>query len=125
MDLIFNDQECQVLNFTDITLYKRLEHQEETNWMLKALNASVHHDMLAPLKASIDMSKRLLKILRNPNHQEMAKSILISSKFLMFHANDLLDQRIIENGTFEPAYEQGSVIEAINEIITVVRASVT
>ena len=25
MDLIYNDKECQVLNFTDITTYKRLK----------------------------------------------------------------------------------------------------
>ena len=27
-DLILNDQECQMLNFTDITIYQKLKAQE-------------------------------------------------------------------------------------------------
>ena len=64
MDMIFNEQECQVLNFADITAYKRLKQEEEMNRLLKLLNASVHHEMLAPLKANVDIAERLIKNLR-------------------------------------------------------------
>ena len=36
---------------------------------------------------------------------------------LMLHANDLLDQRLIEHGSFLPVYTQGSIVGAIKEII--------
>ena len=58
--MLFNNKECQVLNFTDITTYKLLKQEEQSNHFLKALNASVHHEMIAPLKANLDISKRLL-----------------------------------------------------------------
>ena len=35
----------------------------------------------------------------------------------MMHAQDFLDQRIIEHGFFTPQYETGSVENAITEIV--------
>jgi len=63
MDLTFNDTDCQVLNFTDITTYEKLKREEEMSSRLKALNASVHHEMLGPLKANVDICRRLIKLL--------------------------------------------------------------
>ena len=37
MNLKFNNKDCEVINFTDITTYKRLKHEEETNRLLKKL----------------------------------------------------------------------------------------
>ena len=51
----------------------------------------------------------------------MAETIVISSQYIMFHANDLLDSRIIEHGSFTPAYYPSSVKRAIEEIITLIR----
>ena len=47
----------------------------------------------------------------------MAQTISVSSKLILLHANDLLDQKIIENNAFEPFYEQGSVLDSVNQII--------
>ena len=60
MDLTFNRKECLVINFTDITAYKRLEQEREINNQLKMLNTSVHHEMIAPLKANVEISERLI-----------------------------------------------------------------
>ena len=55
----------------------------------------------------------------------MAQTINISSNMLMLHAQDLLDQRIIENGSFEPQLSQGSVSDAIFEIVNMMRLTLT
>ena len=69
-----------MINFTDITAYKRLKQEEETNRLLKTLNTSVHHEMLAPLKANVDISERLVKSLQKfPYEKKMAETVLISS----------------------------------------------
>ena len=124
-DLTIDDKECRVINFTDISAYKMLEQQQETNKLLKALNASVHHEMLAPLKCNVDLCKILIKKLQN-NKQElqMVKVVLISSQMVMLHANDMLDQRIIEEGCFVPNYTVGSVPQAINEIIELISTTI-
>ena len=38
---------------------------------------------------------------------------------LMLHANDLIDQKIIENGAFVPYFAKGSVVDAIAEIVSI------
>lgn len=44
MSMSFNDKECQVLNFTDITTQKRLKHEEEKSRLLETLNlVKMHH----------------------------------------------------------------------------------
>ena len=79
MPLIFNDQECQVINFTDITTYKRLKSEEESNRLLKTLNATVHHEMLAPLKSNLELSMRLIRSVKGKSQKEMAQMIFIST----------------------------------------------
>ena len=73
MHMTFNDKECQVLNFTDITTQKRLKLEEEKSEMLTALNTSVHHEMLSPLKSNVEFSQRLIRDLcKQPQLQEVA-----------------------------------------------------
>lgn len=80
MPLIFNDVECQVINFTDITTYKRLEKQEQTNSLLKTLMMTVHHSMIGPLKSNLALSMRLIRNLKkNVVMKEAAKSIFITT----------------------------------------------
>ena len=84
--------ECQVVNFTDISNYSMLQKEQENNELLKNLNTTVHHEMLAPLRANIDICQRLLRNLKNDEQsKKMAQIILVSSQLVMLHANDLLD----------------------------------
>ena len=105
MKLQFNEVECRVINFTDITSYKRLKHEEEINNLLKTLNASVHHEMIVPLRVNIDMAERLRNSLDNfPVLQQFAEHIFLASSLVLQHAYDFLDQRLIEKGIFSPNY---------------------
>ena len=67
MDLIFNEKECQVFNFTDMTMYLQLKREEDKNKFLNALNMSVHHEMLAPLKTNVEASSHLIRSLIRQN----------------------------------------------------------
>ena len=44
---------------------------------------------------------------------------------MQLHAQDLLDQRVLDYGNFVPLYEYGSVVEAIMEIINIMRYSIS
>ena len=73
MNMTFNDKDCQVLNFTDITTQKRLKLEEEKSRMLSSLNTIVHHEMLGPLTANVDFSERLIRYLKDkPLYRSMA-----------------------------------------------------
>ena len=84
-----------MLNFSDITIYVRLKREEEKNRLLSTLNMSVHHEMIGPLKINIDVIERMIRQLkrleRSKELQEMASLVLISSRQILLHANDLLD----------------------------------
>ena len=70
-----------MLKFTDLTMYVQLKREEEKSRLLSALNMSVHHEMLTPLKANVDLASCLIKHLNQENGsawtREMAKAILV------------------------------------------------
>ena len=109
MKIIFNGNESQLLTFTDTTIHKRLELQEHKNQLLTTMNASMHHEMLTPLKVTIQIAERLKTLEDFTQLKEMAQIVSVSSKLVLFHANDLLDHRIIQNGSFAPAYSHTHV----------------
>ena len=120
-ELLIDDKESTVINFTDITTYRRLKKQEETNSLLRTLNTTVHHEMLAPLKANIQICGRVLRLVRDqPQTKEMVQTLFVSSQMLMLHANDMLDQRIIENGSFVAHPTIGSPAETIREMTNLI-----
>ena len=91
ISLLFNDRECQTLNFIDITAHKSLKQVQQKTQQLSTLSASVHHEMLGPLKSNVEIADALMRHLSNPDLKKQAQLISISSKLVLFHANDLLD----------------------------------
>ena len=50
-----------MLQFTDIGAENKLKKEQEKNKMLQMLNATVHHEMLSPLKSNVILANRLLR----------------------------------------------------------------
>ena len=111
------------MNFSDISTYKRLQREEENNKLLQNLNTTVHHEMLAPLRANIDICQRLLRLVNEQEVKKLIQIILVSSQMVTLHANDLLDQRIIKEGCFVPLYTSGSLLDSINEMIELMNST--
>ena len=44
---------------------------------------------------------------------------------VMMHANDLLDYRIIENGSFKPNMTFGNILSSVNEMIELMNSTLT
>ena len=89
---------------TDITSYVQLQKEQSTNKLLKALNASVHHEILSPIKITIEVCEHLLNSGIDVEQRELIMLILFSSQFMRMHAQDFLDQRVMEHGHFAPHY---------------------
>ena len=112
------------MNFTNITTYRRLKREEEKTRLLSTLNHSTHHEMLGPLRANVDVTEILIRLLdTSPELQSMAKTLMISSKLVMFHANDMLDMKFLQNGKFTPVFTKSSITQAIWEVVMLVRAT--
>ena len=72
-DMIYNDTNCHVLNFLDLTSQYSLERSKEKYRLMKQLNTTVHHEMIAPLKAQMDISSCLYENLKSSENKQMAK----------------------------------------------------
>ena len=114
INFIFDEKECQLINFTDLTAFTQLQKEVDTNRLLKTLNASVHHEMLVPIKTMIEIAERLVKKFKSfPQEKKMVETILLSSQFILMHAHDFLDQQIIEHGNFVSYFETENIVDAI------------
>lgn len=109
-----------MLNFIDISTHKKLKIEEEKSKQLRTLSASVHHEMLGPLKSNVEFAEYLIKHLKDPTLQKKSELILISSKLVLFHADDLLDLQFLETGNFSASYAQNNTKSTINEIVNLV-----
>ena len=90
-NLIFNDKECLVLNFSDITALKLLRSEEQKSKLMSNLYSSVHHEMLGPLKSNEEAVQALMSHLTDPLLINLAHISLLCTKQVLLHANDLLD----------------------------------
>ena len=117
INITFDNQECQMLNFTNITNFHKLKKEEETTKLLKALNTSVHHEMLTPLSTNVMIADRLKNSAESEQQKKMIMLIQTCSNLALFHANDLLDYRIIQNGSFSSTLTSESIAETIQQTI--------
>ena len=63
--LSFNDKDCVVLSFQDITDIKRLKSEKGKNKLMTALYSSVHHEMIGPLKSNENAALTLIRTLKD------------------------------------------------------------
>ena len=54
----------------------------------------------------------------------MLQTLLFSCQFIKLHAQDFLDQRVIEHGRFTPHIEEGKIQDAISEVVAIMNFSV-
>ena len=109
-----------MLHFTNITTFHKLKKEEERCKLLQALNASIHHEMLTPLGTNVMIADRLLNTVESNQQKRMVQLILTCSNLALFHANDLLDHKIIQNGSFSSIYTSESITKTIQQSIQLV-----
>ena len=84
-----------MLNFTNITTFHEFKKEQEKSKLLQALNTSIHHEMLTPLGTNVMIADRLMDSVESKSQLHMVKLISTCSNLALFHANDLLDYKII------------------------------
>ena len=79
--------------------------------------------MLGPLKSNVEFADTLSHHLKSTTLKKKAQLIAISSKMVLFHANDLLDLRFLQTGNFTASFYLGSPSQAIREIVNLIQAT--
>ena len=106
-----------MLNFTNITNFHKLKMEEERCKLLQTLNTSIHHEMITPLSTNVMITERLMNSVETKQQKQMVKLISTCSYLALFHANDLLDYKIIQNGSFTSIYTSESITDTILQTI--------
>jgi len=86
---------------------------------MSTLYSLVSHEIIGPLKSLEVAAVRLVRMLKDNELRMQAQIILICSKQVLLHANDLLDKKLLQNGQFRPAYTSGSVSQSLLEILKI------
>jgi len=120
-NLLYNNQECKVATFRNVTERKKLAKIEASNKLLHMLTSSVTHEMLTPLKCMISFAAVIIKELKNSPRLQEAKLLMTTAKLLLSQVKLLLDKNMIEHDLFlpnlEPAPFNRTVLDTINMLI--------
>lgn len=82
-NLMFNQEECKVATFRDVTDKSKLAKIEADNKLLHMLTSSVTHEMVTPLKCMVSFSEIVVKALANSPKKYEAELIMTTSKLLL------------------------------------------
>jgi K+-sensing histidine kinase KdpD len=117
---MYNNRECELLQMVDVTAQLKFDDAKSNLELLKALQASVSHDMRAPLAAIIATSTILLNEMTDSKLKGIMMPIHTASKMLHCQVNDLLDSSLLLRGKFEIQVAKFDLYKAINDVVGVV-----
>lgn len=104
----------------DVTVQLKFNDAKSNLDLLKALQASVSHDMRAPLAAIIATSNILLHEMGSSKLKGILMPINTASKMLHCQVNDLLDSSLLLKGQFEIQVANFDLFKAVNEVVSVI-----
>lgn len=80
--LIYNNRQCFVLIFNDITNVKRLALMEYQNLKMQLRQSSVTHELITPLRCISSFSEELVSSLKDSSNKRIAELINNTSKLV-------------------------------------------
>jgi K+-sensing histidine kinase KdpD len=80
---MFNQEECKVATFIDVTEIQKFAKIEADNKLLQMLTSSVTHEMVTPLKCMVSFSETVVKALADSPKRYEAELIMTTSKLLL------------------------------------------
>ena len=89
----------------DVTEFQQLQDERNKVQMMKMLHTTVSHDVMSPMHNIQQFADKMLETARVLNFEETAKYhnlICESAKLVTSFAKDLLDQELIDHGSFVP-----------------------
>jgi K+-sensing histidine kinase KdpD len=105
-----------------VTQIQLLQEEQKKVSMLKFLQASVSHDMMAPIQNITIFFGQLFRMGLEGNILQMHRYhqlCLDSTQLLSCRVKDLLDRNLIENGTFSVREVELSHFETVKQILSI------
>ena len=118
--MVYNFDECLVMNFSDIAYIKKLARMEYQTWRSKIRESSVSHELLTPLRCLIKLSQDLLKN-RSQNPKQIYRIIFSQTKIIQAQINDILDNNMAKKREMVPNLQVVSLVEIVMETIQILQ----
>jgi K+-sensing histidine kinase KdpD len=119
---IYNGEGCLLVLMRDVTEMQLLQEARHKVNLMKMLHTTVSHDMMNPLSNIKFFSDRMLEQGQQRNMQDMVKFhklINDSATIVSSRMSDLLDQNLIEHGSFAPREVGFSPLKAVSQITSI------
>jgi len=92
--------------------------------MMQLVSSSCNHEMLAPIRCIISMSRSLLERILDKNHCFELTTICNTASFLLAQVQGNLDQSLLDHNKLEPRLAEFSLVsDIVQPIIDIFSAS--
>ena len=124
--LIFEMQECRVITFVDMTHLKLLVQAEQQNMKMQIRESTVSHELLAPLRCIVRLSKDLIEPADERDRATfmMQNPLIIynTGKLILAQMNDILDNRMLDRPDQVCQTRPCDIKELIEETVQIFKA---
>lgn len=123
-NLIFNNQQCVVLTFVDMTTAKRLAFIQSQQQKMHMHQSSISHEIITPLKLIRMFSKELRSECQREQRFETARHaeyIYTTSKIIQAHVSNLLVNNLLEKDKLNLNLKQVPLVKTIEKTMNIFR----
>ena len=122
LDIVIDRAICQMFLVDDVSALFQLKHEKQMKEHIKQNFACVQHEMKNCLVFILQFVDLLISgcTVQQLNLLENVKQ---ATKLLLFTVSDWLDNTQLENASFQPYFSSFKIVEAVEEITSLVKAS--
>ena len=113
-DLIFNNRQCCVVTFKDVSAIREVAKLSADNRMLNLLSSQISHEMLTPLRCIIQITEvvRTGMTPQTPDHYNLG-IISNTANIVLSQMKNSLDKSLINANQFQPNYEKCYIVKDV------------
>jgi len=97
----------------------KLQQMKQRDELMVLYSANISHEMRTPLSTIINFSSMMMATEKDPEKRKYLKIMNFSAILMLKNVNDNLDKAQIERGTFRPNQEEGTLNDALAQVIAV------
>jgi K+-sensing histidine kinase KdpD len=113
-DMIYQNQQCQVLMLKDINKSVQNHRLKREKEMANFLCQSISHEMITPLRCITDIVGQVIDNLGNESSEIYSLKIISNTaQILLSFIKTNMDEVLLEANKFTPVFEQYSLIEEV------------
>lgn len=112
--MIFNNEQCQVVTFKDVSAIKEISKLSADNKMLNLLSSQISHEMLTPLRCIIQITNQVKDgFSNNSTEYYNLKVVSNTANIVLSQIKGNLDKSLINANQFQPNLEEALLIEDV------------